>query len=182
MFRQNHSMRRSIPRHVLLTWNRALVVSKVDYCSSVLTDISGRPVYKLQSVLTTAARLVFSAQWSDHITPLLRELHWFRVSERAYRCLHDTAPHYLAKSLHLTRDVSPPAPVCGPPTVRCSWCHLLNDRLLAIALFGVSTQSMEQSSQFSQSGLLPSGQFSDANLRHCSFDCRLLDCFCLFLL
>jgi len=45
--------------------------------------------------------------------PLLRELHWLRVPERvtfrlcvlAYRCLHGTAPAYLAESLHRTSDV-----------------------------------------------------------------------------
>ena len=52
-------------------------------------------------------------QTSERITPLLGELHWLRVPERvtfqlcvlAYRCLHGTAPAYLADSLHRTSDV-----------------------------------------------------------------------------
>ena len=56
---------------------------------------------------------MFSARKSEHITPLLRELHWLKVSERiqfrlcvlAYRCLIGTAPSYLAETLHLTADV-----------------------------------------------------------------------------
>jgi len=67
----------------------------------------------IQSVWNAAARLVFSARRSDHITPLLRKLHWLKVPERiqfrfgvlAYRCLHNTAPAYLAESLQLVRDV-----------------------------------------------------------------------------
>jgi len=50
----------------------------------------------------------------DHITPLLRDLHWLRVPERVkfrlcvlvYRCLHGTAPSYLADDLQLTSAVS----------------------------------------------------------------------------
>ena len=57
--------------------------------------------------------LVFSARRSERITQLLRELHWLRVPDRgtlrlcvlAYRCLHGTAPAYLAESLHRTSDV-----------------------------------------------------------------------------
>jgi len=88
------------------------VVSKVDYCNSLLglSGLSDTLLRWLQSVLNAAARLVFSARKSEHITPLLRELHWLRVPDRikfrlcvlAFRCLHGTAPRYLAETLHLT--------------------------------------------------------------------------------
>ena len=89
------------------------MVTKVDYCSSVLSGISGQLLQRLQSVFNAAARLVFSARKSEHITPLLRKLHWLKVRERiqfqlcvlAYRCLICTAPSYLAETLHLTADV-----------------------------------------------------------------------------
>jgi hypothetical protein len=66
-------------------------------------------------VLNAAARLVFQARKYDHITPLLRELHWLSVRERidfrlaviAYRCLHGTAPAYLANELHRVSDCEP---------------------------------------------------------------------------
>ena len=88
----------------MLTLVRALIVSKVDYCNSVLAGISGQLQDQFQSVLNAAARLVFSARRSERITSLLRELHWLRVPERvtfrlcvlAYRCFHGTAPTYLA--------------------------------------------------------------------------------------
>ena len=48
--RQIRSVRRSLSRHALITLIRALVVSKVDYCNSVLAG-----------VLNAAARLIFSA-------------------------------------------------------------------------------------------------------------------------
>ena len=89
------------------------LVTKVDYCSSVLSGISGQLLQRLQSVFNTAAQLVFSARKSEHITPLLRELHWLKVPERiqfrlcvlAYRCLTGTAPSYLAETLSSTADV-----------------------------------------------------------------------------
>ena len=63
---------------------------------------------KLQSVLNATARLIYGRRKYDHVTPLLCELHWLRVPERitfrlvtlAYRCQHNTAPHYLAVQLH----------------------------------------------------------------------------------
>ena len=111
--RRIRSVRRCLPRPCLLTLIRALVITKLDYCNSVL---AGTPMYlqqRLQSVLNAAARLVFSARRSDHITPLLQELHWLRVPERiqfrlcvlAYRCLHGTAPSYIADDTRLTSGI-----------------------------------------------------------------------------
>jgi len=59
----------------MLTLFRALVVSKVDCYSTVLAGVSLSLNDRLQSVLNAAARLVFSARRSEHVTPLLRDLH-----------------------------------------------------------------------------------------------------------
>ena len=106
-------MRHSLPIHALLTLVRAFVVCKVDYCISILAGVSGNLQSRLQSVLNAAARLICSARKSEHIAPLLWELHWLRIFERiqfrlcvlAYRCVHGTAPAYLADSLQLTANV-----------------------------------------------------------------------------
>ena len=79
VLRQIRSVRRSLPRHALLTLIRALVVSKVDYCNSLLAGAPGRLLDQLQSVLNVAARLIFSARKREHIAPLFHELHWLRV-------------------------------------------------------------------------------------------------------
>jgi len=58
-------------------------------------------------VLNAAARLIFSPWRSEHISKLLRELHWLRVPERsrfrlcvlAFRCLHGKAPSNFADCL-----------------------------------------------------------------------------------
>ena len=110
--RQIRSVRRSLSRHALITLIRALVVSKVDYCNSVLVGVSGNLMDRLQSVLNAAARLIFSAQRSDSITPLIRELHLPRVPERIQfrlcvlvnRCLDGSAPLYLYEGIRRTTD------------------------------------------------------------------------------
>ena len=38
--------------------------------------------YKIQSVINSSARMVFSSSRFDHIPPLLRQLHWLKVAER----------------------------------------------------------------------------------------------------
>ena len=61
----------------------------------------------------SAACLVFSARKYDHITPLLRDLHWlctpqrieYRLAVLAYRCQHGFAPSYLLTRLHIVSDV-----------------------------------------------------------------------------
>ena len=97
----------------MLTLIRALVVSKVDYCNSLLNGLPARQLDRLQSILNAAARMIFCARKHDHITPLLHELHWLKVKERiqfklcvlTHRCLHGTAPVYLAEVLYRTTDV-----------------------------------------------------------------------------
>ena len=56
-------------RHIDL--RLSYMVTKVDYCSTVLSSISGQLLQRLQSVFNAAARLVFSARKSEHTTPLL---------------------------------------------------------------------------------------------------------------
>ena len=98
--RHIHSVRRSVTREALLTLLRALVITNVDYCSSTLAGVSGALLQRLQSVLNAEA-------------PLLHELHWLTVPERiqfrlcvlTHRCLHGTAPPYLAETLQSTADV-----------------------------------------------------------------------------
>jgi hypothetical protein len=113
VLRQIRSIRRSISKPVLLSLVVSLVLTRLDYGSATLAGLSGHQMKRLQSVLNAAARLVFSARKYDHITPLLRELHWLRFPERiayrlavlAYRCQHGLAPSYLSAELHRVADM-----------------------------------------------------------------------------
>ena len=59
---------RSVHRSPVDTIVRALVVRKVDYCSSVLCGISGQLLQRLQYVFNTAAHLAFSARKSERFS------------------------------------------------------------------------------------------------------------------
>jgi len=99
----HHHFECNTARQALLSLIRALVVSKTNYCCSVLAGVSRQLMYRLQPILNAAARLVFSVRRSERITPLLRELHWLRVL--THRCLNRSAPAYLAENIRLTADV-----------------------------------------------------------------------------
>ena len=82
----------------------ALVHSRLDYCNSVLTHLPRSLVQQLQSVLNSAARLIFGLKRFDHITPALMDLHWLPYPQRLtyklcmimFKCLRGAAPAYLA--------------------------------------------------------------------------------------
>ena len=85
----------------------ALVFSRLDYGSATLAGLLKQFMDRLQSVQNAAAWLIFRARRYDHVQPLLWSLHWLWVPERisfrlavlVYRCLHGSAPGYLASDL-----------------------------------------------------------------------------------
>ena len=87
-------------------------LSKIYGCST-LAGLPTRQLNRLQSVINSAARLVYSARRSEHVSPLLRELHWLHVPERidfllavlVYRCMNGTAPRYLGSELQRVADI-----------------------------------------------------------------------------
>jgi len=94
-----------------------LVLTRLDYRSTNLAGISGRLLDRLESVglLNAAARLVCDGRKYDHISPLLRDLHWLRVPQRqqrikfrlavlVYRCRNNTTPEYLSRDLQWAAD------------------------------------------------------------------------------
>ena len=85
----------------------AFVTSKVDYCNSLLYGVPKYLLQRLQRVLNCAARIVFKSNKYDHITPLLRELHWLTIQQRiefkilliTFKALNKQAPTYLTDLL-----------------------------------------------------------------------------------
>ena len=60
----------------------SLIVSKVDYCNSLLAACTQQQTHKVQRVLNCAARVILGGSKYDHVTPLIRDdLHWLRVPE-----------------------------------------------------------------------------------------------------
>ena len=100
---QLKAIRNCIPLDTAKTLVNAFVVTRLDYCNSLLAGVPSCKLDRLQSVFNAAARLVCRASRYDHITPLLRdELHWLRCRERitfklcmmVYKSLHNEAPGY----------------------------------------------------------------------------------------
>ena len=61
---------------------QALVLSKVDYCNSLLLGLSQYNIKKLQRLQNMCARIIYRSHKYDHITPFLKELHWLKIEER----------------------------------------------------------------------------------------------------
>ena len=93
----------------------SLVLTKLDYGCTTLAGLpdTDTQLRRLQAVQHAAARLIFHARKFDHVTPLLQQLHWlpiqqrieFRLATLVFRCLHGTAPRYLADQLRRVADV-----------------------------------------------------------------------------
>lgn len=88
-------------RLTLITIINTLVFSKLFYCSSVWSSAAATNLLKLQAVQNFAARIICSSRKFDHVTPLLKELHWlpqlyFRDAVLAFKCTTGSAPTYLS--------------------------------------------------------------------------------------
>jgi len=66
----------------------AVVHSRLDYCNSLYVGMSDANLAKLQRIQNSLARIVTSTRKHDHITPVLNQLHWLPVRQRA---IHITA-------------------------------------------------------------------------------------------
>ena len=81
----------------------SLVLSRLDYCNSLLSGIPQQLIDKLQKVQNCSARLIFKTSKCTHVSPLLAKLHWlpiaqridYKISSLRYDVVSDTAPLYL---------------------------------------------------------------------------------------
>ena len=86
----------------------AFVTSKLDFCNSLLYGLSKKQLEKLQRILNAAARIK-KTQKFQHISPVLRNLHWLPVTKRiefkiltiTYKALNGMAPSYISDLLQV---------------------------------------------------------------------------------
>jgi hypothetical protein len=92
----------------------ALVLSRLDYCNSVVTGLPASTLAPLQRMQNAAARLVAGLGFQDYVTPALRTLHWLPVVQRIqYKlCVLAHAAFYKYGPVYLTESL---VPVCELP-------------------------------------------------------------------
>ena len=93
---------RALPTEAAKTVVNSFVVSRIDYCNSLLADAPQYQLDRLQAVMNTAARLIYGVGKFDRIQHLISDrLRWLPVHKRvqfklcllAYKAVHGLAPH-----------------------------------------------------------------------------------------
>ena len=78
----------------------AIVLSKLDYCNSLLIGTSECNLNKLQRIQNMSCQVINNLKKYDNITNHLQDLHWLRIQERiiykilvmVFKCKHKLAP------------------------------------------------------------------------------------------
>ena len=98
-------------------------------------------VERLQKVQNQAARILTRSPRRDHITPVLKQLHWLKARERirykvlilAHKSFYETAPQYLSALVTRkdyvknTRSSTDHYLLCTPPLSK-DWSHTFQER------------------------------------------------------
>ena len=87
----------------------SFMLSKLDYCNALLTNLPLEQIERLQKIQNHAARLITKTNMRSHITPSLVKLHWLPVKARiefkaavlCYKCVNKIAPPYMQKMLEI---------------------------------------------------------------------------------
>ena len=84
----------------------SMITSRLDYCNATFAGVVDEQIARIQKIQNNAARLILKKSQRDHVTPLLKELHWLPVKYRiqyklatlVFRHIDGTLPPYLSSS------------------------------------------------------------------------------------
>jgi hypothetical protein len=102
------SVKKYLPPASLETLVHAFISSRLDFCNILYSSLSAKSIYRLQKIQNSAAKLINNAKKSDHVTPLLKSLHWLPINSRIqykvaltiHDCIHARSPTYLQQLIH----------------------------------------------------------------------------------
>ena len=92
----------------------SLILTKLDYCNSLLAACTQNEIFNLQKVMNNAVRFIFDVGRREHITPYLKELHFlpikqrilFKLSVLAHKIIYGYAPNYLTELFECYQPMS----------------------------------------------------------------------------
>ena len=102
-------MATKLPFKLKIQLVHAMVLSKLDFCNSVLYGISEKDLHRLQKIQNSAVRFIFTKSKRSHVSPLLKMVHFlpirfrilYKINMLIYKCINNIAPAYLQDLVHL---------------------------------------------------------------------------------
>ena len=96
-------IRKSLSAEAAAAAIHAFVTSRLDHCNALLYGLPNCTIDRLQKVQNSAARALTGSKKRDHITPILKSLHWLPIRVRieykllviVHKCLFGNGPDYL---------------------------------------------------------------------------------------
>ena len=87
----------------------AFIFSRLDYCNGVLPGLPKNSIRQLQLIQNAATRVLTQTKKINHITPVLRSLHWLPVYQRIHfkillliwKALNGIEPKYISDLCHV---------------------------------------------------------------------------------
>ena len=94
---------------------RSIIMSRLDYCNSLLAFTSKRNIHRLQMVQNQLARVVSGSGYRQSAAPILLSLHWLPVQRRidykvvnmVFKSRMNSLPEYLSRGLTVYTSVRP---------------------------------------------------------------------------
>ena len=85
----------------------ALILSRINYCNTLLAGLPVKQLCRVQSLINTTARLITGTRKFDHITLVLKKLHWVKVRDRVvykillviFKCRLGYGPKYISERI-----------------------------------------------------------------------------------
>jgi hypothetical protein len=103
-------IRKGLNMQSIIMLCHSLVISRIDYCSSILCGVNRYNYQRLQRVMNLCVRVIFQTKRFDHLTPLFMELKWINIEKKIlkkivtiiWKVLRTNKPTLLRNKLYYT--------------------------------------------------------------------------------